>query len=47
MAELINSRYAALVAAYREAQEEEQEETAPVRGFVFPDAAEKADGQAH
>ncbi len=39
MAELINSRYAALVAAYREAQAaEEQEETPPVRGFIFPDA---------
>ncbi|MCX5450134.1 hypothetical protein RB199_07720 [Streptomyces libani] len=38
MAELINSRYAALVAAYREAQKEDPEETAPVRGFVFPDA---------
>jgi hypothetical protein len=44
MAELINSRYAALVAAHREAQEGEPEETAPVRGFIFPDAAEKADG---
>ncbi|WP_329177141.1 hypothetical protein OG754_26785 [Streptomyces decoyicus] len=44
MAELINSRYAALVAAYREAQEEEHEETAPVRGFILPDVAEKADG---
>ncbi|MEU8682540.1 hypothetical protein [Streptomyces sp. NPDC048611] len=38
MAELINSRYTALVAAYREAQEEEQEEAAPIRGFVFLDA---------
>ncbi|WP_432144564.1 hypothetical protein [Streptomyces sp. bgisy084] len=38
MAELINSRYAALVAAYREAQVEEQEETIPVRGFILPDA---------
>jgi hypothetical protein len=38
MAELINSRYAALVAAYREAQAEEQEEPTPVRGFILPDA---------
>ncbi|MFI7094038.1 hypothetical protein [Streptomyces lydicus] len=39
MTEWTNPRYAALVAAYREAQEEEQEDAAPVRGFIFPDAA--------
>lgn len=38
MAEWTNSRYAALVVAWQEAQEEEQEAQAPVRGFVLPDA---------
>ncbi len=38
MAEWTNPRYAALVAAWREAQEEEREDLSPVRGFILPDA---------
>ncbi|MFG2826266.1 hypothetical protein [Streptomyces sp. NPDC048434] len=39
MTEWTNPRYAPLVQAWRDAQEEpDGEDGAPVRGFVFPDA---------
>lgn len=43
MAELINSRYAALVRAWRDAQDDEVEEGTgfAVRGFVLPDATDE------
>lgn len=38
MAEWINPRYAALVEAWRDAQEDSgRDDTSPVRGFIFPD----------
>ncbi|MCF3145087.1 hypothetical protein [Streptomyces platensis] len=46
MAELINSRYAALVQAWRDAQEEDAPEGTGfmIRGFVLPDATDEPAG---